>query len=172
MGYKVVDYNGEDQDGFNEIQMMVRNDVRSGVAMEHLGNTANRTNLYIATRSFVTKIEIDNKRATGVYVIRNGRKSLIKARKEVILSAGAVNSPQLLLLSGIGPEEHLNELGIEVKADLPVGKDLQDHLIVLMPTMINESISKGKFMDKTAVHVTWKGTIVYRWSGWSSIFVY
>ena len=92
MGYNVVDYNGEDQEGFNEIQMMVRNGVRSGVAMEYLGNTANRTNLYIATRSFVTKIEIDNNRATGVYVIRNGRKSLIKARKEVILSAGAVSA--------------------------------------------------------------------------------
>ena len=92
----------------------------------------------------MTKIEIQNKRATGVYVIRNGRKVFIKATKEVIVSGGVITSPQLLILSGIGPQEHLNELGIEVKVNLPVGENLQDHLTVLLPTTINQSLSIRK----------------------------
>lgn len=140
MGYEITDYNGEDQEGFNFIQSNTRNGVRSSSALELLENTAERTNLHIAVESFVSKIEIVNKAATGVFVIRDGRKYFIKAAKEVILSAGAINSPQILMLSGIGPEKHLHDMGIPVKADLPVGQNLQDHEMVLMFTKINSSI--------------------------------
>lgn len=140
MGYEITDYNGEDQAGFNFIQSNTRNGVRSSSALELLENTAERKNLHIAVESFVSKIEIVNKAATGVFVIRNGRKHFIKAAKEVILSAGAINSPQILMLSGIGPEKHLHDMGIPVKADLPVGQNLQDHEMVLMFTKINSSI--------------------------------
>ena len=137
-GYKITDYNGEDQEGFNYIQLNTRNGARSSSSIELLGNTAHRKNLHIAIRSFVTKIEITNKRATGVHVIRNLKKQFIKARKEIIVSAGAINSPQLLLLSGIGPKEHLKEMGIPLKADLPVGHNFQDHQMVIMFSNINE----------------------------------
>lgn len=140
MGYEITDYNGEDQEGFNFIQSNTRNGVRSSSALELLENTAERKNLHIAVESFVSKIEIVNKAATGVFVIRDGRKHFIKAAKEVILSAGAINSPQILMLSGIGPEKHLHDMGIPVKADLPVGQNLQDHEMVLMFTKINSSI--------------------------------
>ena len=140
-GYNISDYNGEEQEGFSYIQLTTRNGVRSSTSVEYLGNTADRTNLHIAVNSMVTKIEIENKRATGVFVIRNNRKYFIKSRKEVIVSAGAINSPQLLMLSGVGPKEDLEALGIEVKANLPVGQNLQDHQMVLMFTKINQPIS-------------------------------
>ena len=141
MGYNISDYNGKDQEGFNKIQVMVRNGVRSGIAIEYLGKTAQRNNLHISIRSFVTKVDIKNNRANGVYVVIDGRKRYIKAGKEVIISAGAINSPQLLMLSGVGPKEHLEEFGIEIKANLPVGENLQDHLIALIPSKINATIS-------------------------------
>ena len=140
-GYDITDYNGEDQEGFNFIQLNTRNGVRSSTSVEYLQQTANRKNLHIGVKSMVTKIGIENKRATGVFVVRNNKKYFVKARKEVILSAGAINSPQLLMLSGVGPKEHLDALGIEVKANLPVGKNLQDHQVVLMFTKINQPIS-------------------------------
>ena len=141
LGYKITDYNGEDQEGFSRIQLMNRNGIRSNAGIEYLQHTADRENLHIGINSFVTKIHIENKRAIGVYVIRDGRKSLIRARKEIILSAGAINSPQILMLSGIGPTDHLAEFGIETVVDLPVGQNLQDHNNVWMNTKINTSLS-------------------------------
>ncbi len=127
LGYNITDYNGADQEGFNRIQVTVRNGVRSSTALEMLVGTAERSKLHISIRSFVTKVEIKDSKATGVYVVRNGRKYFIKANKKVIISAGAINSPQLLMLSGIGPQEHLKTLNIPVLADLPVGQNLKDH---------------------------------------------
>ena len=141
LGWKISDYNGADQEGFSRIQVTVRNGVRSSTGVEFLGDTADRDNLHIALRSHVTKVDIKNKRATGVYFIRDGRKYFVKARKEVILSAGAIGSPQLLMLSGVGPKDHLTELGINVIADLPVGQNLQDHQMAFMFTRINSPIS-------------------------------
>ena len=140
LGYRITDYNGEDQEGFNHIQLMVRNGVRSNAGWEYLQNTADRDNLHIGIRSFVTKIDIKDKKARGVYLIRNGRKQYIRASKEVILSAGAINSPQILMLSGIGPKDHLTEHGITTIADLPVGQNLQDHQNVFMSSKINSSL--------------------------------
>ncbi|KAK9506671.1 hypothetical protein O3M35_008563 [Rhynocoris fuscipes] len=90
----------------------------------------NRRNLHVATRSTVTKVLIENNRAVGVELIRNNKKIRIKTRKEVILSAGAIKSPQLLMLSGIGPKDHLQSLGIQVMNNLPVGYNLMDHPVI------------------------------------------
>ena len=141
LGYDITDYNGNDQDGFYKTQLMIRNGIRSNVWVEYLKNNLERENLDIATGSFATQIEIVDKRAVGVYYVRNGRKYFIKARKEVILSAGAIKTPQLLMLSGVGPKHHLEELKIDVKADLPVGQNLQDHMMLIMSAKINKSIS-------------------------------
>ena len=137
LGYNNTDYNGEDQEGFNYMQETTRNGVRSSTSVEYLGNTASRNNLHIAVNSFVTKVEIEKSRATGVYIIRKSRKIFIKATNEVILSAGVISSPQILMLSGVGPKAHLESLGIKVKADLPVGQNLQDHLMTFMFTKID-----------------------------------
>ena len=142
LGYNVVDYNGKTMQGFSPIQLNVRHGVRSSSSLEYLGKQLyRRNNLHISLNSHVTKLEIDDGRVTGVYFINNNRKHFVKSRKEVIVSAGAVNSPQLLMLSGIGPRKHLEELGIPVKVDLPVGKILQDHLFIHAFTRINRDIS-------------------------------
>ena len=137
LGWRIDDYNGQDQEGFSIMQHTVRKGVRSSTSLEYLGNTANRENLHIVVKSHVTKVEIKNKRAVGVYVVRENRKHFIKAKKEVIVSAGTIGSSQILMLSGVGPKEQLKKLGIEVFADLPVGKNLQDHQMTLMFTPIS-----------------------------------
>ncbi|XP_052257333.1 glucose dehydrogenase [FAD, quinone]-like [Dreissena polymorpha] len=100
-------------------------------------------NLHVSLQSFATKVQIDesDKTAKGVYYIKDGRKHYVKARREIILSGGTINTPQLLLLSGIGPSSHLKEKNIPVIADLPVGQNLQDHLYIPLLSHINQSLS-------------------------------
>ena len=141
LGYKFSDYNGEEQEGFSRMQTNIRDGIRSSSAAEFIARSTGRNNLHFALRSFVTKIEIENLEANGVYVIRNGRKQFIKARKEVVVSAGSINTPKLLMLSGIGPKRHLDDFGIKVVKDLPVGQNLQDHMMLNMYTGINSSLS-------------------------------
>ena len=145
IGYNIVDYNGESQEGFSESHNNVRDGVRSSTSLEFLGPAKDRENLHIAVKSFVRKIDVENKVAKGVHVIRNGRPQYIEARKEIILSAGSINSPQLLMLSGIGPRAHLEDIGIPVVADLPVGDNLQDHTIIFLMTSFNTT---GGFTSK------------------------
>ncbi|XP_045203916.2 glucose dehydrogenase [FAD, quinone]-like [Mercenaria mercenaria] len=141
LGYNVTDYNGEDQEGFSIVQKTIRNGVRSSTSLEYLGRANGRDNLHISLRSFVTKIQITNKHAEGVFYIKDGRKRYVKARKEIILSAGAINSPHLLMLSGVGPKEHLDQMNIPLVANLPVGENLQDHQMLLMFSDINKPSS-------------------------------
>lgn len=111
-------------------QGTIRNGARCSTSKAFLRPVRDRENLHISLHSRVLKINIDQatKTATGVRFEKKGRIYEIKARKEVILSAGSVNSPQLLMLSGVGPSTHLNAMGITVIADLPVGDNLQDHI--------------------------------------------
>ena len=160
IGYDIVDYNGQTQEGFSPMQLTVRNGVRSSTGVEFLGRAKGRKNLHVGIDSFVTKIEIKNKKATGVYVVRNGRKYFIKAKKEVIVSGGSVNSPQLLMLSGIGPKEHLKEVGIKVVADLPVGKNLQDHMLLWLFSTTNTDVG---ITDKKVD--SWKTKLQYQLFG-------
>ncbi|XP_011706819.1 PREDICTED: glucose dehydrogenase [FAD, quinone]-like, partial [Wasmannia auropunctata] len=143
LGYPLVDYNGKNMIGFSYPQMTIMNGTRMSSNRAYLHPIRNRKNLYMTLRSMVTKILIDSstKRAVGVQFTKDGQNISVSARKEVILCAGAVGSPQLLMLSGIGPEKHLNELGIKVVKNAPVGENLMDHpayLAVLFLTK-NES---------------------------------
>ncbi|KAL1475855.1 hypothetical protein MTO96_036966, partial [Rhipicephalus appendiculatus] len=88
-------------------------------------------NLHISLLSRVTMVMFHNKRAVGVKFMKDGKEKTVKAKREVILSGGTIGSTQLLLLSGVGPKDDLNKLGIHVVADLPVGHNLQDHLLIL-----------------------------------------
>ncbi|KAH0950021.1 hypothetical protein HN011_000819 [Eciton burchellii] len=130
IGYENRDINGEQQTGFMISQGTIRRESRCSTAKAFLRPIRLRRNIHIAMNSYVTKIVIDplTRRATGVEFVRNGRKQIVKARKEVILSAGAINSPQILMLSGIGPKEHLQHIGIPVIKNLSVGDNLQDHI--------------------------------------------
>lgn len=124
-GYKFnPDYNGADQEGVGFFQLTSKNGRRCSSAVAYLNPARSRDNLTIITHAQAEKVEITDKRATGVtYKDRAGRSHTITANREVILSGGSINSPQLLMLSGIGEAAHLQEHGIDVVADLPgVGK--------------------------------------------------
>lgn len=130
MGYPVRDINGEHQAGFMLAQGTIRRGSRCSTAKAFLRPVRNRKNLHIAMRAQVTKILIDPKTkiAYGVKFVKNNKPQVVLARKEVILSAGAIGSPQILMLSGVGPQEHLQSFKIRTLSDLKVGHNLQDHV--------------------------------------------
>ena len=129
-GYEAnSDMNGKKQEGFGMYDVTIDKGERASVSKHYLNPAKNRKNLTIYTDSFVEKIIFDGKKAIGIDVKIKNKVEKIFVNKEVILSGGSINSPQLLLLSGIGPVEHLREKGIEVIHDLQgVGRNLQDHL--------------------------------------------
>jgi choline dehydrogenase len=123
------DFNGETQEGVGLYQVTQKNGQRHSVAAAYLKPVLNRPNLTVITQAHVTKIVIEKGRAVAVQYLHQGEKQFATAEREIILSGGAVNSPQLLMLSGIGDAGVLKPLGIPVVLDLPgVGKNLQDHL--------------------------------------------
>ncbi|RZF42366.1 hypothetical protein LSTR_LSTR004174 [Laodelphax striatellus] len=132
LGYTNRDINGENQTGFMIAQGTIRRGSRCSTAKAFLRPVRLRKNIHVAMNSQVIKVmlntDTDKPKATGVQFIRDGRKQTVHARREVILSSGAINTPQLLMLSGIGPKDHLDELGIPVVRDLKVGYNLQDHV--------------------------------------------
>ena len=144
LGYSVIDYNGETQTGFSYIQSTTKNGTRMSSSRAFLHSIRNRKNLHVIKRSLVTKLLIhpDTKITYGVQFVRNNKKYEVRARKEVILSTGAVNSPQLLMLSGIGPSEHLKDLNIPLIQDLKVGYNLMEHPGMATVTFIvNQSVT-------------------------------
>jgi choline dehydrogenase len=123
------DFNGPGQEGFGLYQVTQRDGRRSSAASAYLKPARGRDNLSIVTRALTTRVELDGDRAAAVHYRRFGRSHRVEAAREIILAGGAVNSPQLLMLSGIGPADHLRAHGIEVRFDQPgVGANLQDHL--------------------------------------------
>ena len=126
-----ADVNGEDQEGVSYYQLTVKNGQRCSAAVAYLHPAMGRANLKVETHALTTKVIFEGKRAVGVEYLQNGVRKIAKARREVILAGGAINSPQLLQLSGVGPGELLRDHGIEVVADLPgVGENLQDHYVM------------------------------------------
>lgn len=123
------DYNAEQQEGFGRGQYTIRDGRRSSSARAYLRPVMQRPNLKVETKAHALKITIEGRRATGLEYEQRGSLRHAHAAREVIVSAGAFNSPQLLMLSGIGPADHLKEMGITPVHDLPgVGGNLQDHL--------------------------------------------
>ncbi len=123
------DYNGKQQEGFGRGQYTIRDGRRSSSSRAYLRPARRRANLTVETGAQVTRVVMQGTRATGVeYLNGSGDRSRMEAGREVILASGAFNSPQLLMLSGIGRAAHLREMGITALVDLPVGTNLQDHL--------------------------------------------
>jgi choline dehydrogenase len=136
------DFNGPEQDGFGFYRVAQRDGKRHSAAAAYLKPALRRANLKVLTGAHVTQVLIRDSRATGVAYRRNGAMHRADAAGEVILCGGAVNSPQLLMLSGVGPSDHLRSLGIPVVADLPgVGENLQDHLAVPVSFRCSQPIS-------------------------------
>lgn len=126
-----ADLNGGDQEGVSYYQLTVKNGQRCSAAVAYLHPAMGRANLRVETNALASKVLFEGKRAVGVEFSQNGVKRIARAKAEVILAGGAVNSPQLLQLSGVGPGALLREHGIEVVADLPgVGENLQDHYVM------------------------------------------
>ena len=126
-----ADVNGESQEGVSYYQLTVKNGQRCSAAVAYLHPAMGRKNLTVETRALATKVIFEGKRAVGVEYTQNGVRNIVRATREVILAGGAINSPQLLQLSGIGPGALLAEHGIEVVVDLPgVGENLQDHYVM------------------------------------------
>ncbi len=142
-GYPATaDMNGYQQEGFGRMDMTIRDGRRWSAAMAYLRAAERRANLIVETRALTTRILLENGRAIGIEFLQDGLIRRYHARREVILSGGAINSPQLLMLSGIGPADHLREIGIPVRHDLPgVGQNLQEHLEMYIQQQCREPIT-------------------------------
>ncbi|XP_050539423.1 glucose dehydrogenase [FAD, quinone]-like [Daktulosphaira vitifoliae] len=144
MGHPNIDINGEKQIGADFLQVTMKNGRRWSTNAAFLYPTNKRRNLHVKKNSTVTRIIIDKitKTTVGVEFETNQRKFKIYAKKEVIICGGAINSPQLLMLSGIGPKDHLKEKGVEVINNLPVGENLMDHISLGgLLILINDTVS-------------------------------
>ena len=128
-GFPVTeDFNGKQHEGFGRIQCTIGNGKRWSSATAFLKPALGRGNLTLETNALTTRVVMNGTTATGIEYVKDGQTHAVNAGKEVILSAGAFNTPQLLMLSGIGHADHLKEMGIDAIADLPVGDNLQDHI--------------------------------------------
>jgi choline dehydrogenase-like flavoprotein len=132
-GYAInPDFNGASQEGVGPYQVTHKNGERHSAAKAYLTPHLGRPNLRVFTGALTTRILLKDQRATGVEFVSQGQTQQLLARKEVLLSAGAIASPQILMLSGIGPRQHLAQMGINPLHDLPgVGENLHDHLDVI-----------------------------------------
>jgi 4-pyridoxate dehydrogenase len=127
------DYNAQVQQGFSRLQMTIGKGRRSSSATAYLRPSLARRNLTVKVGALTSRILIENGRATGTEFLKSGARHTVRARREVILSAGVINSPQLLMLSGIGAAADLERHGIAVEAALPgVGQNLQDHASAIL----------------------------------------
>jgi len=135
------DLSGDQQEGFSGCEVTVdRKGRRASTARAYLKPALKRPNLTVLSGAQATRVLIEDKRAVGVEVSQDGRLSQVRARKEVVLSGGSYNSPQLLMLSGIGPAAQLDALGIPVEVDAPgVGRDLSEHPLVYMTFAAHET---------------------------------
>jgi choline dehydrogenase len=142
---RTADFNGPEQEGAGYYQLTNRNGRRCSTAVGYLNPVRSRSNLSIVTGAPVHGIELDSRRAAGVRCERQGRVEILSARREVILAAGAIGSPQILQLSGIGPADVLRAAGVPVRHELGgVGANLQDHLQV---RFIYECKGRGSLND-------------------------
>nr|XP_012146264.1 PREDICTED: glucose dehydrogenase [FAD, quinone]-like [Megachile rotundata] len=150
LNYRVGKRKEYDQTGFMIAPMVTENGLRGTTSRNYLRPVHGRPNLRVLINAQVTKVLMNQweNRAYGVELIdKDGFKRVVKANKEVILSAGAVGSPQILMNSGIGPKEHLTKLGLQVFKDLPVGQNLHNHVSVAIHCSIKDTAYEAMTMD-------------------------
>lgn len=138
------DFNGENQNCASMMQMSCSDGIRSGTGERYVQPSLSKPNFSLQMHALVHRVVIDDGRATAVEYEQSGKRVVAHANREVIVSGGAIGSPQLLMLSGVGPAEHLREHGIEVTLDLPgVGKNLHDHVLVPLVFRARTSLHRG-----------------------------
>jgi 4-pyridoxate dehydrogenase len=150
------DYNGAEQHGFSKMQVTIRNGRRCSAAAAYLRPALRRKNLTVEVNAHATKLLIEKGRAVGVEYLHKGLKRVARADKEVLLSGGVINSPQVLMLSGIGDPAELQKHGIKVEAALPgVGRNLQDHVMAPLPYVRKEPgpFHRAMRMDRIALEL-------------------
>ena len=152
LGYRLNDdYNAGEQIGFGRLQHTIGNGKRSSAAVAYLRPAMTRGNITLITGAQATRVLFEGTRAVGIEYAKDGQKYEVRAQDEVILSGGAFNSPQLLLLSGIGPADELRAQGIEPRVDLKgVGKNLWNHPVLATQWLRNEhgTFHKGLRLDR------------------------
>jgi len=139
---KLDDYNGESQEGVGVLQQNVSGGLRYSSSIGYLDDHG-LPGLTILTRVHIAKVVLEGSRAVGVEIITEAGREVVRATREVILCAGVYGSPQLLMLSGVGPAAHLRERGIDLVADLPVGDNLHDHAFVPMTFVMKSARNRG-----------------------------
>ena len=158
-GYQLTsDYNGQKQEGFGPMEHTIYRGQRWSAASAYLKPALKLPNCKLE-KGLVTKVIVENGRAIGVEFIAKGRKLSVKANREVIVAASSINSPKILMLSGIGPAKHLRKHGITVVADRGgVGKNLQDHLELYLQVAIKQPVSLYKYWNlfsKARIGLQW-----------------
>lgn len=143
MGWPMTDdFGGKQPEGFGKVDLTIKDGKRASTASMYLHPAMSRPNLHVEMNALTQRIIMEDGRATGVEYVQGGETKTVKANREVILCGGAYNSPQLLLLSGIGPADELAEKGVDVVHNLPgVGKNLQEHATVPIQFAMNEPIT-------------------------------
>jgi len=147
-GYGVTDdYNGYRQEGMSKMDMTVKDGVRCSTANAYLKPVLHRSNLTVFMHALTRRVVLNGKKAIGVEFDRNGQTQMVKANREVILSAGSIGSPHIMQMSGIGPSQVLKNAGIEVLHELPgVGENLKDHLESVIQYETNLPVSLNRHM--------------------------
>ena len=144
-----TDLNGTTREGVSPVRLNCRRGVRISSAVAYLHPAMRRPNLEVVTRALASRILFEGRRAVGVEYVQGGERRIVRARREVILSGGTINSPQLLELSGIGQAERLRALGIAPVADLPgVGENLQDHYACMVRARMRPGAASFNAMSR------------------------
>jgi choline dehydrogenase len=145
-----IDFNSGHQEGVGYYQLFTKNGWRCSTAVAYLRPAQKRKNVRTEVNAQVTRVLFEGSRAVGVEYVQHGNTITLRANKEVLLTAGALQSPQLLMLSGVGPSEHLREHGIEVKNNLPgVGENLQDHLQLRLMYKVKKPVTTNDDLKST-----------------------
>ena len=151
-GFPVVDdLNTDVVEGFGRIDTNIANGRRVSTALAYVQPASRRGNLELLSEAVAARIVIDNGRARGVEILRRGVRETVWAEREIILCGGAVNSPQLLMLSGVGPADHLSSLGVPVVLDIPeVGRNLQNHPCYALRYACSQPVTAYKYLNPRA----------------------
>lgn len=158
------DVNGFRQEGVSRFEMTVEKGYRSSSSRAYLHEQAMRDNLDVVTGAKVLRVVVENGRATGVEFVKGKHQVIVSADKEVIMAAGVFGTPQILMLSGIGPEAHLREHGIEVVHSAPMlGENLQDHLEAHIQVETDQPVSLNKYLKPHLM--VWAGLQWFAWKG-------
>jgi 4-pyridoxate dehydrogenase len=156
-GYPVTDdYNGAHPEGFGRLQMTIHNGRRCSTSTAYLRPALRRSNLEVLVNALATRIAFDGRRAVGIEYLKDGERHAVRAEREVLLAGGVINSPQLLMLSGIGDPAELSTHSIEVRTPLPgVGKNLQDHISASVEYRRKESgpFSRNMRVDRLGIEL-------------------